>query len=136
MDSSSIVKLYINEPGSEETANSFNSADGVATSLVAYPEVRAAFARLLRERKITRRLLQRLVQDFDAGWQGFYAVAVTESIVRTAGLLAERHALTGFDAIHLASALALRDRQIDNVDLSTGDERLKSGAIAEGFVVV
>ena len=38
-------------------------------------------------------------------WQDFHIVEVTEPVIEAAGDLAEDHALRGYDAVHLASAL-------------------------------
>jgi uncharacterized protein len=54
-------------------------------------------------------------------------------IVELAGKLAERHALRAYDAVHLASALALRDRL---VAFATWDRGLADAAHASGLAVV
>jgi predicted nucleic acid-binding protein len=136
MDSSSIVKLYIDEAGSIETEIEYNRADRVATSIVAYAEVRAAFASNHRNGTVTADSLQFLTQEFDAAWPYFYAIPISEGLVKPAGSLAQTHALSGFDAIHLASALEFRRRSPDTVNFAVADARLRAGALAEGFVVI
>ena len=49
LDTSALVKLYVEEDGSEEVSTAVRDASRVATSAVAYPEARATFARLERE---------------------------------------------------------------------------------------
>ena len=68
MDSSSIVALYVGEPGSMAAHNAFGGADSAVCSLVAYAEVRAAFARLQREGRISRGVFGSLTRSFEAGW--------------------------------------------------------------------
>ena len=49
LDTSSLVKLYVEEGGSEEVRRDIHQASLVATSCVAYAEARAALARQHRE---------------------------------------------------------------------------------------
>lgn len=78
----------------------------VASSRLAYPEGRAALA--------TARRLRRLGNDyrgalasFESLFRELHVVEVDADLARHAGDLAEIHALRGYDAVHLASALAL-----------------------------
>ena len=62
-------------------------------------------------------------------------VELSSKVARRAGELAERRALRGFDAIHLASAL-----EVEHLMGSTGgfccfDDRLREAASAEGLSV-
>lgn len=45
LDTSTLVKVYVREQGSEAVRNLVDAASVVATSKVAYPEARAALAR-------------------------------------------------------------------------------------------
>jgi uncharacterized protein len=49
LDTSSLVKLYVEEAGSATIATLVAEASLVCTSVVAYPEARSALARLRRE---------------------------------------------------------------------------------------
>jgi len=49
LDTSALVKLYVQEVGSADVNDWLKDADAAATSWVAYAEARAAFARGLRE---------------------------------------------------------------------------------------
>ena len=60
---------------------------------------------------------------------------VDDSVVTEAGRLAEQHALTALDALHLASALSLREPGED-VAFVTFDRRLREAALAEGLTVL
>ena len=50
LDTSSLVKLYINEPGTDAVRKLVDEATIVVTSGLAYPETRASLARRRRER--------------------------------------------------------------------------------------
>ena len=53
VDTSSLIKLYVTEAGSDRVRQLVGKASVVATSVVAYPETRAALARLRREGTLT-----------------------------------------------------------------------------------
>ena len=53
LDTSSLIKLYIEENGSSEIESLVGQASLVCTSVVAYPEARSALARLCREGALT-----------------------------------------------------------------------------------
>jgi predicted nucleic acid-binding protein len=132
LDTSSLIKLYVAEAGSEEVRRLIGEAALVATSVVAYPETRSAIARLRREGALTAAQAERLRTDFERDWPHYLAVEVREPIWRRAGDLVERHALRGFDGLHLASFLSLRAAGPgDEVRFSAFDDRLNAAARAE-----
>jgi len=53
--------------------------------------------------------------------------------VKSAGDLAEKYGLRGFDALHLASALELKEATASGVKFSTSDARLGEAAAREGL---
>lgn len=58
---------------------------------------------------------------------------VDDDIIRTAGDLAEQHALRGYDAVHLASALALADEELI---LVSSDRELLDAASTSGIATL
>lgn len=109
LDTSALVKLYVEEEGTPDVEGWVRDCEMVATVRIAYAEARAAFARHRREQALTQALLRRVVALFDADWGRYTVLEVTDALVRDAGRLAERHALRGFDAVHLAAAAELRE---------------------------
>jgi uncharacterized protein len=107
LDTSALVKLYAEEEGTETVEQAVDEAEAVATSVVAYAEARAALARKLREDVFSPEKHQEAVEALDEDWETLDKPEVSEDLVHEAGNLAEEHALRGFDAIHLASALLL-----------------------------
>lgn len=55
LDTSSLVKLYVEESDSDRVRDLVESVDVVATSRVAYTEAVAAFGRRLREKSFSRK---------------------------------------------------------------------------------
>ena len=107
----------------------------VATSRVAYPEARAALARRQREAAITRGALARAVSALDRDLRRFVVVELSAKVARRAGELAERRALRGFDAIHLASALEMEELTGAAPSFCCFDDRLREAASAEGLSI-
>ena len=131
-DTSSLVKLYVLEDGSEEVRSLIEESSVAATSVVAYAEARAAFARRTREGSLTTRDHKRAKIDLDRDWSRYLSLEVTAATARQAGDLAERHALRAFDALHLASYLAVIARISDEpYRFSSFDTRLSAAASAE-----
>lgn len=129
------MKLYVSEARSVEVQRWVRSADAVATSIVAYAESRAAFARSLREGSTTAPQHQSRIGRFNQDWAVMMRIELQAAIARNAGELAEVHALRGFDAIHLASALWLRDKSEQAFTFAVFDVRLRDAATLAGLTV-
>jgi len=131
LDTSSLVKLYVAEPGGDVVGRLVKQATVVATSGIAYPETRAALARRRRERALTAAAFTRATRAFEDDWPRYLAVEVSASICREAGDLAERYRLRGYDAVHLASYLEVaRGAGVAETQFSSFDERLNRAAKA------
>ena len=130
LDASALVKLYVEEPGSETVAARLERAEAAVTVRVTYAEARAAFARHRHEGGLTVPALRRVVRQLDGEWDTYNAVDVSDPVVRRAAALAERHALRGYDAVQLAAALDLRDAGAD-LEFACFDDRLARAASRE-----
>lgn len=107
LDTSSLVKIFVEEDGSQETRVLVSQANWVSTSVVAYAEARSAFARQAREGALTSDEHRAVKASLELNWQRFLVLKVTDEIRSRAGDLAEAYALRGFDSLHLASYLEL-----------------------------
>jgi predicted nucleic acid-binding protein len=135
LDTSSLVKLYLEEDHSDSVREFVAAAEAVATSRVAYAEALSAFARRHQEGDLSDESFELVCEVFDAQWPHLVLLPVKE---RSAGGLAIRQLLRGFDAIHLAAALDLVEYQVaaDGILFSSFDARLLRAARAEGFSAV
>ena len=79
--------------------------------------------------------LRRVVLGLERDLSSYVLVEVDAALAREAGDLAQRRALRGFDAIHLASALLLKHRGPLAPRFFAFDRRLVDAAAAEGFEV-
>lgn len=131
LDTSSLVKLYVEEDGSTKVDDLVKSSEVAVTSIVAYAEARAAFSRRYREKAFTKAEHSRIKTFFDKDWCDFLVLDITDEMIRLAGDLAEKHALRGFDAIHLASALTLRRETSASIVFSCFDDNLQKASERE-----
>lgn len=129
LDTSSLVKLYVSEAGSHVVHRLVGAASVVATSTVAYAEARAALARLRREGGLTASKLAVAELELEEQWPTYLTLEATDMLSRTAGDLAERYALRGFDSIHLATfAEVARRAGVHDTRFSSFDDRLNRAA--------
>ena len=128
LDTSALVKLYVREEeGYDVVREAVEEAERVATSTVAYAEARAALARKERESDLDEEGHRRAVGALDDEWRRYDRLVVSDLVSYRAGVLAQRYALRGFDAIHLASAARLLER-FQDLRFLAFDDRLKEAA--------
>ncbi len=138
LDTSSLVKLYVEEDGSDEVRELAGNGQTISSSWVAYAEARSAFARRYRGGGVSILEYGKRVDDFERDWGGYLKLDVHSQVLRTAGQLTEKHGLRALDAIHLASALDLKGGSTTPplaVVFSSADRRLQEAARAEGLEV-
>lgn len=111
-DTSSIVPLLIQEPGSETAGRLWDEADRLVSIRLLYAEGHAALAKASRKRRLDQRHLRRALTDLRSLYVQLDLVEVTDSLVRRAGSLAGTFALGGDDALHLAAAEVLKDNEL------------------------
>ena len=102
--------MYVREAGREIVEQAVGESDQIATAMISYAELRATFARLLREQSLTAEEHDNVVDALNARWRTYQKPAVTEGLLRLAGDCALRFGLRGYDSVQLASALACEER--------------------------
>lgn len=131
-DSSALVKLVVEEDGSDLVAELWDKCDAALSSRLAYPEVRAALAASARNHDLGDEDLLAAERAWEEFWAATRPVELTPAVEQQAGQLAKSHALRGADAIHLASALALND---PDLVVAVWDRPLHEGVLAAGVRV-
>ncbi|MEO7274962.1 MAG: type II toxin-antitoxin system VapC family toxin [Vicinamibacterales bacterium] len=122
LETSSVVKLYVAEPGSDAVRMLAGAASVIATSSIAYTECRAAMARRLRERTLRPAAFASAKTAFEDEWSKFFVVEITLALCRQAAELAERYRLRAYDSVHLAAfadvarAAGVRDTRFSSFD--------------------
>ena len=82
------------------------------------------------------RIIEISVQNLDNDWESYFVVEISDALVKMAGQVTEKHALRGYDAIHLASAVTLRREGDQPVAFSCFDGRLSLAAHREGLKII
>jgi predicted nucleic acid-binding protein len=131
-DSSALVKLLTEEPGSDLAAELWDGCDAAVASRLAYPEVCAALAAADRNHDFTEHELNAAEQTWGEYWAAIRPVELTAAVEQHAGQLTRSHALRGAAAVHLASALAIGDYDLV---MAVWDRRLHTGARSAGLRV-
>lgn len=129
LDTSSLLKLYVQEEGTPEVNARADAADHIATSIIAYPEAHAALARRHKEGALSKKELDSIIEDFRESWFRLLVVVLSMPVAVRAGTLAMRFGLRGMDSIHLASFAELLDRH--DVEFLSHDLRLMEAASAQ-----
>ena len=80
--------------------------------------------------------MEQVRDEFLRIWPDFRWIKVSERLMRQAGQLIFKHGLRGYDSVHLASALLLKENA-DGLDLffSSLDKNLNQAAQKEGFII-
>lgn len=131
LDTSALVKLYVDEPDSAAIRTFADQADLLVTSLLTYVEACSAFARRRRERSVSGVLERQALEQLDDRWSSYVKVDVTEPLIASAAQLVSKHGLRGYDAVHLASALELQRAFNDTVTFAAFDASLIRAAKRE-----
>jgi hypothetical protein len=140
LDSSVVVKRYVDEPGSAWTRLLIAELENIIIlSEIAIVEVSAALAMSVRTGKVRKALGRAAYEVFHADIaEGVYQLlAVPRPTIDQAAELAQAHPLKGYDAVHLATGLEaarnLAGQEITLVFVS-GDAQMLRAAEAEGLM--
>lgn len=131
LDASALVKSYVREPGSREVREMLRSAHA-SVSRVTYAEAFAAIARAEREKVIPADERDRIFARIPIDFRELTIVELRAATLAPIAEIVVRHALRGFDAVQLASALVLRRGRLASTFWSA-DGRLCDAAEAEGL---
>jgi uncharacterized protein len=135
-ESSAVVSIYLREHDRHAVVQGELEREPIASSVLSYVEVRATLARAgFREtpRRLTRAGYNRAIQEFESDWPSYVRLPVTEELIQSAAELARTHLLRAYDAVHLATALALSEQIPDRLLVSTWDQELATAAEAAGL---
>lgn len=142
LDTSALVKTYAREAGTAWVAALVDPARDhiLYTVRLTGPEMVAALGRKARTGELTASAAARAIGAFRRSWRRrSYVVAMTVILAERAMDLAERYGPRGYDAVHLAAALTIADRQRDvglpQLTFVSADTEQRRAAVAEGLLV-
>lgn len=131
LDTSDLVKMYVDQPRSEEVRSLTDKASALATASITYAETRAALARLRRENALSASRFAAIKRQLEEDWQHVVAVHLNGDLIREAGDFAERYRLRGIDSLHLAAYAEFRRANApDEVQFCSSDIELDKAAKA------
>lgn len=131
-DTSALVPLIIEEPSSETCEKLWASSSRLISSRLVIVEAKAAFAKAVRMKRITKSQLLSANQILGDLVLGFDYVELSNSVVDTAGELSQHYNLRGYDAVHLASCALVND---SDVVFASGDSDLLEAALSHGISI-
>jgi predicted nucleic acid-binding protein len=127
LDASALVKLVVDERGSDAVDALVAVTEYAVSSVIAYAECRSAIARGAKSGRIDATAA---VRSLDQVWGGVQTLDVDLRLSARAGDLSSRHLLRGMDAVHLATALEIAAPDL-TVAFATFDRALALAACAE-----
>jgi uncharacterized protein len=136
LDTSALVKVYINESFSDIVRKAFLDADTIAISIIGFVEFHSAISRLLRENLINKIQLKKVKDNFNENWPKFKIIDLDNNIIKRASELIYKTELRAFDSIHLASAETLKNITENDVIFGCFDKRLINGAKHIGMALI
>ncbi len=111
MDTSALIKLFVQEEHTDLVEHAVGEAGEVHTSEIAYLEARCAFARLREDGYFEDDgEMFEAVGYFEGDWPNYSARRLDGDLMRKAATLAQDHRglrLRTYDALHVASAVEL-----------------------------
>jgi len=136
LDTSALVKRFVEEEGSALVKELVEREGPAATSKIAYAEVYSAFYRRSRAGDLSKARCILAARQFETDWQAYLRIDLSEEILLLARDLIQRHPLRGFDALHVASAINLNSALGESVAFATADEQQLRAAAAEGLEIL
>ncbi len=119
------------EEGSELATELWASTYPAASSILAYPEGRAALAAARRHGRLKGAQHAQALSAFEELQPELIAIGIDTALACRAGELAEDLGLRGYDAVHLATALELGDEEVVlvtwDLELARAAERVGLG---------
>jgi predicted nucleic acid-binding protein len=132
-DTSALLKAYVREAGTAQVQKALRT-NAPLVSRITHAELVCAIGRAHREGIIDQGSRDRLWDRVEADMADFDVVEVRAAVLDRVRALVARHPLRGYDAVQLATALAIAQRKTPLVFWST-DLALLAAARAEGLRV-
>ena len=141
LDTSVIIKLYVNEPRTEvmiRLLDEIDSDDRLYTSWFTILELTSVILRLAKGGRLGDNTADSIVAGFQHQiGETFLVWPIDESVLTEALAVVERHTLRSPDAIHLATAMSIFQLtpELDKV-LVTSDRELLAAGVESGMEVL
>ena len=135
-DSSAIISLLVVEPESAGRTVLLKEDEQAVTWWASRVECAFALNRLFREHTLDGKGLTQALGNLESFCETCLEILPSEEVRKRALRLLRIHPLRAEDALQLAAALVASREDPASLALITSDERLKSAAEREGFLVL
>lgn len=135
LDTSALVKQYVQERGSREVQDLIRTAEHAGTSQITRTEMAAALARATRMGLVPVTEGESAWNGFLKDWEAITRLKVSGQIIEQSSELAWKYPLRGYDALHLASAVLWQEILEAQIILATFDRELWSAGSQAGLIV-
>jgi predicted nucleic acid-binding protein len=127
-DTSALLKLFIDEQGSESMVKARSSSEAIAVCRITWAESMAAFSQRTRFKGASQSGIAQARSMFERAWPDFLIADITQPLVEKAGMYAEAFALRGYDSVQLAAAHNLHEHLDLPLAFACYDRRLNQAA--------
>jgi|GEM_PF-825565 len=110
LESSALVKRYVQEEGSKAVISRFERGEIIYTSVLSFAEVHTAIGRKFRDKQLDVGEKEKLVEEFATDW--LFSLNILELTINTMSALpslCRQYSLKASDAVHLSAAVWLKD---------------------------
>jgi len=135
LDTSALVKLFIDEPDTAVIADLLQHASATFTHLITYAEARAALAKAVRMKRINDEAHISYKVALESYWENIDVISLNMSQIKRAGDLAETHGLRGYDCVQLAAAELIFEQSRD-FTFASFDQHLNQAAQTIGMQIL
>jgi predicted nucleic acid-binding protein len=133
LDSSALVKRYLEEPGGDQVRQLIADAEALGTVAISRVEVVAALGKAVRLGAVTREQGESARQFFQTEWRDLSRIEITDHVIERAADLAWSHGLRGYDSVQLAAAMIWQESLGFPLTLATFDVKLWEAAARIGL---
>ncbi len=116
IDTSSLIKRYIEETGSPDVDKLFSEENDIAIAAITPLETHSALNRKLRENTVSQEAYEKAIGFLKRDFDSFTIVPFSPRVVKKAGSVIESHGARTLDAIQIGAALAVNPDRIVTSD--------------------
>lgn len=127
VDTSTVLKRLFDEDGSAQADVIWNAADALVSAVLVVVEARAALSAAQRGGRLTAAERRDAKAELAHLFEEVAFVEITDVLIADAAELAEAEALRGYDALHLAAALAVEATVLSSADVALCDAAERRG---------
>ncbi len=129
-----MVKLLVDEPGSDLANQACDDFPAASTSAIARLEATSALARMRKGGRLPGQTHRTALDDLDDLWRELQVHAVTDPLIEAATRAATEHSLHAYDSLHLATIAAFGDAE--QVTVACWDRELRAAVAECGFALI